>query len=151
MVRPARPTLSMWAHKALLNVQAHLWHCVGLGDVAVEYVVHFADLFYLVDEGFAHCAGLLGLADVGFGHCSPHMFTTGNDRGSAALAAMASNGNVSSGKSMGLPPWIQWHPMALTGNTHGASCLLRACVKLECVNLAKIIHHPCSDPCKLHA
>ena len=76
MVRPGRPTLSMWAHKALLNVLVRLWHCAGLGDVAVEYVVHFADLFYLVDEGVAH------------GTCSPVAMT------------------------MGLPPWLQWHPMA---------------------------------------
>ena len=79
----------LWNHSGRSPL-VHLWHCAGLGDVAVEFVVHFADLFYLVDEGFAHCAGLPGLADVGFGHCSPHMFTSGNDHGSAALAAMAS-------------------------------------------------------------
>ena len=87
-----------------------------LGDVAVEFGVPFADRFYLVDEGFAHCAGLLGLAGVGFGHCSLHMLTSGNDHGSAALAAMASNGNVSSGNVHGSAALdamasngIQWH------------------------------------------
>ena len=121
LVRPARPTLSMWAHRALLNVLVYLWHCAGLGDVAVEYVVHFADPFYPEDEGFAHGAGLLGLDGVGFGHCSPHMFTSGNDHGSAALAAMAPNGNVSSGNAHGSAALDTMAP----NGTHGIQWLGR--------------------------
>ena len=42
--------------------------CAGLGEIADEYIVHFACLFCHVDEGFVHCAGLLRLAVLGLAH-----------------------------------------------------------------------------------